>query len=91
MSDRGPAEPSLRARLATPRWLMPPVIAAVGVVTALATSGTASVVGWALVGVALTLVVSLVFLEVGYSEDRARARGEYGPPPESRRGHDSGA
>ena len=32
--------------------------------------------GGGLIGVAITVAVSLVFLEVGESEDRARARGE---------------
>jgi hypothetical protein len=68
-------------RRPAPRWLLPPAMALVGVVVGLATSGTASIVGWTLVAVAITVAVSLAFLEVGYSEDRARARGEYGPPP----------
>ena len=84
MSRQEPTEPSVRSRLTTPRWLLPPVIAAIGVVLIVLFSGTGSIIGWALVGVALTVVVSLVFLEVGYSEDRARARGEYGPPPSDR-------
>jgi len=69
------------SRRPAPRWLLPPVIAVVGVAVALATSGTAAIVGWTLVAVAITVAVSLAFLEVGYSEDRARARGEYGPRP----------
>jgi hypothetical protein len=81
------ADPSLRATLRTPRWLVPPVLAVVGLVLAVATSGAPSVVGICLVGAAVVLVVSLVFLEVGYSEDRARARGEYGPPPPPGREH----
>jgi hypothetical protein len=84
MSDREPTEPSLRARLATPRWLLPPVIAVSGLVLVLAGSGTVAIVGWGIVAIALTVAISLVFLEVGYSEDRARARGEYGPPPRDR-------
>jgi hypothetical protein len=84
MSDREPTEPSLRARLATPRWLLPPFIAVIGIVLVLAGSGTVAIVGWGLVAIALTVAISLVFLEVGYSEDRARARGEYGPSPGDR-------
>jgi len=84
MSQQEPTEPSLRARLATPRWLLPPVIAAIGIVLIVASSGTVSIIGGGLVAVAVTVAVSLVFLEVGYSEDRARARGEYGPPPGDR-------
>ena len=72
------------SRRPAPRWFLPPVIALVGVVLGLATSGTAAIVGWTLVAVAITVAVSLAFLEVGYSEDRARARGEYGPPPPDR-------
>jgi uncharacterized membrane protein len=50
------------------------VLAVAGAVLALATTGTWRVVGWAAVGVAVTLIISLFFLEVGYSEDRARSR-----------------
>jgi hypothetical protein len=37
-----------------------------------AAGGTTAFIGWAILGVGLVLVVSLVFLEVGYSEDRER-------------------
>ena len=53
MSDREPTEPSLRARLATPRWLLPPVIAAIGIVLIVVASGTVAIVGGGLVAVAL--------------------------------------
>lgn len=51
-------------------------LALVGLVLALAADGTASDVGYTLVGIAFVLALSLAFLEVGYSEDRARAREE---------------
>jgi hypothetical protein len=38
----------------------------------LATSGIAEIVGGGVVAVAVTIAVSLVFLEVGLSEDRER-------------------
>jgi multisubunit Na+/H+ antiporter MnhC subunit len=50
------------------------VLMVVGIVLEVATKGTASIIGWGIVGLAVTLAISLIFLEVGYSEDRARAR-----------------
>jgi hypothetical protein len=44
-------------------------------------STTVDIVGAGIIAVAFTVAVSLAFLEVGLSEDRARERGEYGPPP----------
>lgn len=35
--------------------------------------GTLRIVGWGVIATAVTVAISLVFLEVGYSEDRARA------------------
>jgi hypothetical protein len=43
-------------------------------VIGVATSGVAEIVGWSVVALALTFAISLVFLEVGLSEDRARER-----------------
>ena len=63
-------------RAAARRFALALAIALVGVVLVLATSGTAELVGAALLGLAVTVAVSLAFLEVGLSEDRARERGE---------------
>jgi hypothetical protein len=44
-------------------------------VVVLAVAGTTGeIIGWTLVGLAGIIAVALVFLEVGYSEDRDRAR-----------------
>ena len=65
-----------------PRWLVPVVLLVAGIVVVLAgSSTTVDIVGSGLIAVAVTVAVSLAFLEVGLSEDRARERGEYGPPP----------
>jgi hypothetical protein len=58
------------------RALVPLALAAAAVVVIAATGGTARVIGWGLLGVAVAVALSLMFLEVGYSEDRARARAE---------------
>jgi hypothetical protein len=39
-----------------------------------ASSGTGRIIGWGVLGVGLVVAISLVFLEIGYSEDRERAR-----------------
>jgi hypothetical protein len=54
------------------RFLVPVAVAAPGVVLIVSASGTARVIGWGIVAIAAVLAVSLVFLEIGYSEDRAR-------------------
>ncbi len=65
-----------------PRWLAPVVLLVIGIAVVLAgSSTTVDIVGGAIIAVAFTVAVSLAFLEVGLSEDRARERGEYGPPP----------
>ena len=56
------------------RFVLPLLIAVVGIVLVIATSGTANIIGWGVIAVAITVAISLVFLEVGYSEDRARRR-----------------
>jgi uncharacterized oligopeptide transporter (OPT) family protein len=61
-------------RAARRRFVLPLVIAVIGIVVALVTSGVAEIIGWGLVAVALTIAISLVFLEVGLSEDRERER-----------------
>src|SRR5437588_633627 len=55
------------------RFAVSAMIAVAGIVVGVATTGTASIIGWGVLAVGLTLAVGLVFLEVGYSEDRARA------------------
>jgi hypothetical protein len=59
---------------AAKRSLAPIAIAAVGIVLAAVWAGTVRIIGWGVLGVATVLALSLVFLEVGYSEDRALAR-----------------
>jgi amino acid permease len=63
-------------RAALRRFLVPIAMAVAGIALVLATSGTAELVGAAVIALAVTVAVSLAFLEVGYSEDRARERGE---------------
>ena len=63
-------------RAARRRFVIPVVIAVAGVVLAALTDGVPAIVGWGLFAVALTIAISLVFLEVGLSEDRARAAEE---------------
>lgn len=63
-------------RAAAARFAGALVIAAAGIVLIVAGDGTTDIVGWTVFGIALTLVLSFVFLEVGYSEDRERAREE---------------
>ncbi len=72
MSSKPPAEPWRRAALR--RAIVPLVLIAVGAVIASVTSGTAQAVGFGIFGVGCVVAVSLFFLEVGYSEDRDRAR-----------------
>jgi chromate transport protein ChrA len=55
------------------RSLVPLVLACAGILLAALSSGTARIIGWGVIGVAIVVALSLVFLEVGYSEDRARA------------------
>ena len=65
-----------------PRWLLPLALLAAGIAVVAVADGTAEIIGGGIIAIAATVAISLAFLEVGYSEDRARARGEYGPPPE---------
>ena len=65
-----------------PRWLIPAALLVIGIAALLA--GASAIVGGTILAVAVVAAVSLAFLEVGYSEDRARERGEYGPPPTRR-------
>lgn len=59
-------------RAAARRFLVPLAIAIAGIVLIAATSGTVEIVGGGLLALAVTIAISLVFLEVGYSEDRDR-------------------
>jgi hypothetical protein len=61
-------------RAALRRMIAPVVLIAVGAVIATVTGGTMQAIGFGIFGVGCVLVVSLIFLEVGYSEDRERAR-----------------
>ena len=63
-------------RAAVRRFAATAAVAVIGIVLVLVASGPVEVVGAALIGIAVTVAVSLMFLEVGYSEDRARERGE---------------
>jgi hypothetical protein len=53
---------------------MPVTVAVAGIVLIAAWAGVIRIIGWGVVGVAITIALSLVFLEVGYSEDHARPR-----------------
>ena len=61
-------------RAAALRFLVPLVIAAAGIVLIAAGDRTVSAIGWGVFGVAITVAISLIFLEIGYSEDRDRSR-----------------
>jgi hypothetical protein len=63
-----------RRRAAARRFLAPVTLAVARIVLIAAWSGVVRIIGWGVVAVAITIALSLVFLEVGYSEDRARAR-----------------
>ena len=67
-------EPIDWRRRAARRALWPMLIAVAGfVVVVIGKDGTLGIIGWAIVGAAVAVAISLVFLEVGYSEDRERA------------------
>lgn len=55
--------------------MLPVAIALVGIVGIVAGEGTLRIVAWGVIGVAITVATALAFLEIGYSEDRARTRG----------------
>ena len=55
-------------------WMLFALPAAIAVVAV--ADGAAEVIGWGFIAIAVTIAISLVFLEVGRSEDRARAREE---------------
>ena len=69
---RGPDAEEDWRRPAARRFAAAAAITIAGAVVAAMAGGTPALIGWAILGVGLVLVVSLVFLEVGYSEDRER-------------------
>jgi uncharacterized Tic20 family protein len=75
MSGQGSEARDWRAAAAR-RFVVPLVIAVVGIVVVVVTDGTARIVGAGVIAVAVVVAISLVFLEVGLSEDRERARDE---------------
>ena len=70
----------MTSRMAHPRILGSAlVLLAAGIVlAAVGTSVLVTAIGWALFGIALVILVSLVFLLVGESEDRDRLRNPNG-------------
>jgi len=72
-----PPEDDWRRR-ARRRFLVPLALLVVGAAIVLAFDGVAYAVGWGVIGLGLVGAVSLLFLEIGLSEDRARER-ERGP------------
>jgi hypothetical protein len=61
-------------RNAAARFAAPVLLGAVGIAVTLASDGIGEAIGWGLIAIAITITMSLVFLEVGLSEDRARDR-----------------
>lgn len=56
------------------RAVWPLAIAVVGfVIVLIGRDGALGIIGWGVVGAGVTVAIGLVFLEVGYSEDRERA------------------
>lgn len=67
-------EPVDWKRRALRRAAWPLALAVIGfVVVLIGEDGTLGIVGWGIVGAGVTVAIGLVFLEVGYSEDRERA------------------
>jgi hypothetical protein len=58
------------------RFLVPVALGLAGLVAVVLTSGTAQIIAWGVVAIAVAIAISLLFLEVGLSEDRARAQDE---------------
>jgi thiosulfate reductase cytochrome b subunit len=77
-----PADHTWRAT-ALRRFLIPVAIAIPGIVLVATTDDVAFAIGWGLIGVGLVVAISLAFLEVGLSEERAREAEERtrGTPP----------
>lgn len=71
MADMEPIDYKRRA-LQRSKW--PLVLAVIGFVLVLiGKDDTLGIIGWGVVGLGITIAIGLVFLEVGYSEDRERA------------------
>jgi hypothetical protein len=68
-----PADEGWR-RAAARRFLAPLAVAVAGIVLVAGWAGVVRIIGWGVIAIAIVIALSLVFLEVGYSEDRARAR-----------------
>ena len=69
-----PPEPFDWRRRALQRSVWPLVLAVAGFVLVLiGKEDTLGIIGWGVVGAGVTVAIALVFLEVGYSEDRERA------------------
>ena len=67
------SQPDWRAA-AKRRAIVPAVLAVIGLVLVAVADGTVRIVGVVVLGIAVTVAISLVFLEVGLSEDRERER-----------------
>jgi hypothetical protein len=80
-----PREPGWPVAATARRFAAPAAILVAGAVMIVVFAGTARIIGAGVIAVGLTLALSVLFLEVGYSEDRARAqeqrrRGRMRPP-----------
>jgi hypothetical protein len=62
-------------RAALRRAIVPAVLMIAGLALVLAAGGTVETIGYVLLGLGGILAVALVFLEIGFSEDRERSRG----------------
>ena len=67
-------EPIDYKRRAVHRAKWPAALAVIGfVIVLIGKEDTLGIIGWGVVGLGITIAIGLVFLEVGYSEDRERA------------------
>ena len=67
-------EPIDWRRRAVHRAKWPMALAVIGfVIVLIGKEDTLGIIGWGVVGAGITVAIGLVFLEVGYSEDRERA------------------
>ncbi len=71
MADMEPVDYKRRA-VHRAKW--PVALAVIGfVIVLIGKDDTLGIIGWGIVGAGVTVAIALVFLEVGYSEDRERA------------------
>ncbi len=71
MADMEPVDYKRRA-VHRAKW--PVALAVIGfVIVLIGKDDTLGIIGWGVVGLGITIAIGLVFLEVGYSEDRERA------------------